>query len=104
MADGGIVRRAAGFMFVAALLVSCSANVIAQADVEEQAAKELAAKFDQPEPNISCPGDLDAEVGAKIECDLSVDGDEDVYPVFIEVTRLNDGIADFDLKVGETPR
>lgn len=91
-------------MFVVALSASCSANVIAQAEVEEEAAKELAAAVNQPEPNISCPSDLEAEVGAKMECDLSVDGDDAVYPVFIEVTRLNDGNAEFDVEVGETPR
>lgn len=91
-------------MLVAALLGSCSPNVIAQAEVEEQTAKQLAAEVNQPEPNIDCPGDLEAEVGAKMECDLSVDGDEAVYPVFIEITRLNEGDADFKLEVGETPK
>ncbi|MEA2447496.1 MAG: hypothetical protein QOK47_1133 [Actinomycetota bacterium] len=98
------VRRSAAFVLVAALLGSCGGNAVAQAEVEKQAAKQLAAAVGQDEPNISCPGDLKAEVGTKMECDLSVEGDDAVYPVFIEVTGLNDGNAEFDIEVGETPR
>ena len=75
---------------------------IAQAELETQAATKLAETVDNGvTPNISCPGDLDAEVGAKITCELTVDGEETILPVYIEVTEANDVVANFDVEVGQ---
>ncbi len=58
------------------MLSACGAGSIEEAEVEASVAAELAAELDQPEPNIDCPSDLKAEVGATMECELTVDGDE----------------------------
>lgn len=90
----------AGFTLTAA---ACGAGAVPEADVESSVAKQLAAETDQPEPDIDCPGDLDAEVGASMECDLTVDGDDNVYPVTVKVTSIEDGKANYSVEVGEAP-
>jgi hypothetical protein len=88
---------------LAVLATACGSNVVPEADVESSVAEQLAAQTDQPEPNIDCPGDLEAEVGATMECDLTVDGDDAVYPVTVEVTSLEDGKANYNVEVGDAP-
>lgn len=85
-------------------LGACSSeNTIAEAEVEAAAATELAAATGQDEPNIDCPSDLDAEVGATMECELSVDGDPQVFPVTVTVESIEDGTANFSVEVGDAP-
>ena len=107
MIPKSLARRVGAVLLVAAA-AGCSGgggeNLIAQEDLEQEVATQLAAAVDQPEPNISCPGDLEAEVGATTECELSVDGDDAVYPVTVEVTSAEDGDAEFEIEVGETPK
>ena len=100
------LRRSAPLLLVAALLAGCSSGdkTVDRADVEKEAATQLAAQVNQPEPDISCPDDLDAKVGATMECELSVKGDDAVYPVHIKVTSVKDGDAKFDVEVGDTPK
>lgn len=83
--------------------VACGAGAIEESEVEASVATQLAEETGQPEPNIDCPGDLDAEVGATMECDLTVDGDDAVYPVTVEVTSVEDGTANYSVEVGEAP-
>lgn len=90
----------AGFTLLGA---ACGAGAVEESDVESSVAKQLAAETDQPEPDVDCPGDLKAEVGATMECDLTVDGDDAVYPVTVEVTSLEDGKANYSVEVGEAP-
>ena len=89
-----------------AFLVGCSfgTDAVSRDEVESVAASELAEQVgaDEP-PNISCPEDLDAEVGATMTCELSVEGDDDVYPVEIKVTSVDDGDVNFDVEVEDTP-
>ena len=94
----------------AALLTGCSGSIdvgsttLDQEAVEEEAATQLAETVDNGVvPDISCPDDLDSEVGATMTCELTVEGDTDVYPVTIEVTAVEDGNASFDVQVGDDP-
>jgi len=98
-----LIRRALVPLAGAALLLSaCGGGVLEEADVEASVAAELAAQLDQPEPNIDCPGDLKAEVGASMECELTVDGDDEtVLPVAVEVKSIEDGTANYSVEVGE---
>lgn len=87
---------------------SCSGSVsvgggdVAQAEVEAQVASQLAKTVDNGlTPTIVCPGDLDAKVGATMTCELSVEGQDGTYPVFVEVTAVKDGVASFSAEVGE---
>jgi hypothetical protein len=107
MTRSRILLRASGALVLAAgLAAGCGddTNTVSQAEVEQQAAAELAAAVGADEPNISCPGDLEAEVGATMECDLSVEGDDAVYPVYVEVTSVEGDTANFSVEVGDQPK
>lgn len=83
--------------------VSVGEKTIAKSEVETQAATQLAAQVNQPEPDITCPDDLKAEVDATMECTLVAEGDTTQYPVTITVTSVADGTAKFDIEVGQAP-
>ena len=87
----------------AVALAACGSNAIDEAELEASVATQLAAETGQAEPNIDCPGDLPAEVGAQTECELTVDGDDAVYPVAVEVTAVEDGTASYNVEVGDAP-
>ena len=97
-----------GLLAVSLGAASCSGSVsvggsdVAQAEVEAQVASQLAESVgsDVP-PTIVCPGDLAAEVGATMTCELSVEGEDGTYPVLVEVTAVKDGVATFTAEVGE---
>lgn len=103
-------RARRGMLLVAGALAlgACSAeasiggNEVPQDDLEAFVATELAEQSpNAPAPIIDCPGGLEAEVGATIECDLTVEGDDTVLPAYVEVNRVEDGIASFDIEVGQ---
>ena len=98
---------ALGLLAVASMAGACSGSVsvgggdVAEADIEAQAAEQLAESVgsDVP-PTVDCPGSLAAEVGTTMTCELSVEGDDATYPVSIEVTAVEDGVASFSVEVG----
>ena len=93
-------------LIAAGALAGCSSggDAVDKDQVEETAAKELAAQVgaDEP-PKVECPADLDAEVGATMTCELTADGDDNVLPVLIKVTSVDDGNVQFDIEVEDTP-
>lgn len=105
------VRSLVGVVTAGTFLLGCSGEVsvgedtIDRSELEENIAVQLAEQFpDAPDPIIECPDDLEAEEGATTECDLSVEGEDAVYPVAVQITSVEDGEATFDIEVGETPR
>ncbi len=105
----GIVKGILALAAVTALATGCEASIgttkaVDKAEVERAAATQIAAKANLPKPTITCPDDLDAEVGATLECLLVAPGDTAKLPVHIEVTRVtSDGTAQFDISVGDGP-
>ena len=91
------------------MFVGCKASVhvgnseIAKADVETEAATQLAATVKQPTPKVTCPGGLSAKVGATIDCDLVAQGETVKYPVHIVVDSVKGGTAHFTVEVGQSP-
>ncbi|WP_200837489.1 DUF4333 domain-containing protein [Ruania rhizosphaerae] len=84
-------------------LVGCSGSAtVDEAEVESTTADQL-EQMVGTRPNIDCPGDLEAEVGATLQCVLSADGDTDEYAVDLTVTSVEDGVANWDFQVAETP-
>ena len=71
------------------LLAGCSENAVSQSDVETEAETQLAAQVEGATPDVSCPGDLTAEVDETMECELTVEGDDAVYPVTIRPTSTS---------------
>ena len=55
-------------------------------------------------PDIVCPDDLEAEVGAETRCTLTAGDDPAEYGVTVTVTAVDGGDAEFDVVVDEAPR
>jgi hypothetical protein len=70
--------------------------------VANGAADALEAKVGA-RPDVSCPEDLAAEVGAETRCTLSVSGDAEKYGVTVRVTSVEGDTAEFDVEVDEEP-
>ncbi|WP_277050753.1 DUF4333 domain-containing protein [Ruania albidiflava] len=96
---------AAGSLAGLALLAACSGlAAVPAADVEEQAENQLEEQVGQ-RPDITCPEDLPAEVGATIECELTADGMAETFGVTMTVTDVaDDGNVGFDIEVDEEPK
>ena len=89
---------------LALTLAGCSGEKqVAEAEVEEQAATQLAAQVNQPKPDIDCPGPLKAEVGATLDCVLTVQGDAQRFPVTVTATSIEGDKVNFDVQVGDAP-
>ena len=83
-------------------LAACGSGSLAADDVAEGAEDALEAEVGA-RPDVSCPEDLQAEVGAETRCTLSVDGDDQEYGVTVTVTSVEDDTANFDVQVDEEP-
>lgn len=96
-------------LFLAGLLVggglflaACSSEKsVSQEDVEQEASTQLAEQSGETISDVSCPGDLKAEVDETMECDLTLEGDDTVYPVTITVTSVDGDQANFSIEVGD---
>jgi hypothetical protein len=83
-------------------LTGCGGAVLEQDTVEQGAADALEAQIGV-RPEIDCPADVDAEVGATAECTLTAPGDSTTYPVTVTVTSVEGDSANFDVQVGDAP-
>ena len=83
-------------------LAACSSEkTVSQEDVEQEASSQLADQTGESISDVSCPGDLKAEVDETMECDLTLEGDDTVYPVTITVTSVDGDQANFSIEVGD---
>ena len=55
-------------------------------------------------PDIVCPEDLEAEVGAETRCTLTAGDDPTEYGVTVTVTAVDGGDAEFDVEVDGQPQ
>jgi hypothetical protein len=92
------------------LLAACSGSVsvsggtkeVAQSEVESTVASQLAAQTNQPIPKVSCPGALQAKVGATIDCTLTPQGATASLPVHVVVDSVDsNGIAHYTAQAGQ---
>lgn len=95
---------AALFTVAAALLVGCGTPEISKPDLEQGAMKQLTASVGKPCPQITCPGSLKAEVGAKVVCSMPLDGK--TYDVNIAVDAIDSSTktAHYSVQVADKPR
>jgi Domain of unknown function (DUF4333) len=84
-------------------LAACGSNDLAADSVAKAAEDALEAEAGA-RPDVSCPHDLPAEVGAKARCTLSVGEDPNTYGVTVRVTSIEGKTAHFDVEVDEEPR
>jgi len=88
----------AGVMLLA--LSACGGTKsVAQADVEKQAGEELAKVVGQKPDKIECPGDLKAEVGTEMRCELFAGGES--IGLTVTVTSVDGSDVKFDVNVDQ---
>lgn len=88
----------------AVLLLGCSTTTkkVSAGDAAQQISDVLEDETGQRPDEVTCPEDLEAEVGATMRCELT-DG-EATYGVTIGVTEVEDGVATFDIEVDAEPK
>lgn len=100
------MRNRGTLMFTTALLslglVGC-AGMIAADEVATQAESALEEQVGT-RPDIVCPEDLEAAVGAETRCTLTAGNDPAEYGVTVTVTAVDGGEAQFDVEVDRQPK
>jgi hypothetical protein len=84
------------------VLAACSSTAaVPKADVEQEASAQLEAAVGVAPDTLTCPGDLAAEIGTIMRCELTA-GDA-AYGVTITVTSVDNDVASFDVVVDDVP-
>jgi Domain of unknown function (DUF4333) len=92
---------AAGPLLLVAL-AACGTSPLPAEDVAEKAEDALEEQIGA-RPEISCPDDLEAEVGTEMRCTLTAGGDPTEFGVTITVTSVEDENVNFDVEVDDAP-
>jgi hypothetical protein len=83
-------------------LVACSADVVTAEETSDKAEDALEGQIGT-RPDISCPDDLEAEVGAETRCVLTAGDDPTEYGVTVTVTSVDGDTVNFDIEVDSEP-
>ena len=83
-------------------LTACSAGPLPAEDVAAQAEAALEEESGV-RPEVSCPEDLAAEVGARTRCTMTVADDPAEYAVRVTVTSIEDDRVTFAVDVDDRP-
>jgi hypothetical protein len=81
---------------------ACGPKEVPKEEVEKQAMAVLTKTVGQQAPQITCPGNLKAEVGTAMVCSIPLEGK--TFDVNIKVTAVEGGNAKFDVAVADKPR
>ena len=87
---------------LAVALTACGLTLAAD-EVATQAENALEEQIGV-RPDIVCPEDLEAEVGAETRCTLTAGDDPTEYGVTVTVTAVDGGKAQFDVEVDPQPQ
>lgn len=101
-----MVRRLSLLVVPALLAVGvsgCGSQSVPAKNVATSAEDALQKQVGQ-RPDISCPHDLEAKVGATTRCTLTADGLDGTYGVTVRVNSVKDGKANFDVQVDDHPQ
>ena len=88
-------------------LAACNASVsvgtktLDKDALQSEVQSQLTKTVGEEAPPITCPGDLDAEVGESITCTLT--DDTGTYDVVVTVNSIENGTADLDIQVADAP-
>ena len=98
-------RLALTAVLTAALLglVGWGAARVASSDVAGAVADQVEGQIGA-RPDVDCPDDLEATVGATARCTLTVAGVDGEYGVTVTVTGIEDEQASFDIEVDQEPQ
>ena len=83
-------------------LAGCGAGTLS-ADTIEEGAEDALEEQVGTRPDITCPEEIPAEVGAETECTLTAGDDPAEYPVSVRVSSVEGDTANFDIEVGDAP-
>lgn len=94
----------------AALLAGCSASVsvgettpkMSKEKLADTVAERLAAKMNQPKPDMACPEDLEGKKGTTTRCTLTA-SDGSTLGVTVTVTSVDGDNIKFDIQADDTP-
>ena len=89
--------------FLLAGLAACGAGTLSADEVATKAEDALEQQIGI-RPTITCPDDVEAEVGAEARCTLTAEGDPAEYGVSIKVTEVDGDNAKFDIQVDDQPQ
>lgn len=101
-----MVRRSAllaALPVLGAVLAGCGAPTVS-ADTVATAAADVLEKQVGTRPQVSCPHDLPAKVGAATRCTLTASGLEGSYGVTVTVRSVEGSTAHFDVVVDDRPQ
>ena len=84
-------------------LAACGSSILSADEVATKAEDALEEQIGV-RPAISCPEDVEAEVGAETRCTLTGGDDPTEYGVSIKVTEVDGDNAKFDIQVDEQPQ
>ena len=96
------LRLLAATPLLVAGLAACGAGTLDGEEIADEAENALEGQVGT-RPDITCPEDLEAEVGAETRCTLTAGGDDTEYGVTITVTNVDGDDAEFDIQVDEEP-
>jgi hypothetical protein len=96
------LRRLAVVPALLAGLAACGASDLAAEDVATKAEDALEEQVGV-RPDISCPADLPAEVGASTRCTFTAGNDPTEYGVHVTVTSVDDEAVHFDVELDDRP-
>jgi hypothetical protein len=93
-----VIRRLVVVLPVLVLATACGAGTVDKDDVAKAAEDALEQQVGQ-RPDVSCPEDLEGEVGT-----LTADGVDGTYGVTVTVTKVEGDQASFDFQVDSEPQ
>jgi predicted secreted protein len=107
-----MIHRPRPVMLIAALtltlsLSACSASAsigtkqVDKAEVVKQVSAQLAKQVGKAPDSVTCPDNLDAKVGADLDCSLTDQGAN--YGVHVTVSSVDGDNVNFDIKVADHP-
>jgi hypothetical protein len=82
---------------------ACGSGVLTAGKVADGAEDALEKKVGV-RPDVTCPGDLDAKVGATGRCTLTAPGDDTTYGLTVTITKVDGDDAAFDVEVDSAPK
>jgi hypothetical protein len=97
------LRLLAATPFLLSGLAACGAGTLSADEIATKAEDALEEQVGA-RPEITCPEDIDAEVGAETECTLTAGGNPTEYGVNITVTEVDGDAATFGIRVDEEPK
>jgi hypothetical protein len=87
------------------LLAGCgSGSGSLSAETVATGAEDALEKQVGERPDIECPEELPAEVGAETRCTLTAGTDPTTYGITVTVTSVEGDTANFDVEVDEQPQ